>query len=226
MDMTQGPRTVAVMQPYFYPYAGYFRLLAQADAFVILDDVQFPRRGRVHRCQVPGPGGTGEEWLTLPLQSQAREVQIRALLFADGAQAAFRQRLDRLPWIAAAEGPLAGRVREHLYGPLQDVPAFLEQGLRLVADALGLRASITRSSELELDPGLRGQERIIAIAAAHAAEEYLNSPGGRELYDPAAFAAEGMRLRFLDDYRGRYPHLLPALLSEGPQALRADLACA
>ena len=59
-----------------------------------------------------------------------------------------------------------------------------------------------------------------------AAEEYLNSPGGRELYDPAAFAAEGMRLRFLDDYRGRYPHLLPALLSEGPQALRADLACA
>ena len=222
--MTRGPRTVAVMQPYLYPYAGYFRLLAQADAFVILDDVQFPRRGRVHRCQVPGPDGSGEEWLTLPLEQQEREVQIRSLRFASGAQDAFRQRLDRLPWIAGGVGPLAGRVRQHLYGPLQDVLDFLEQGLRLVADELELGASITRSSALGLDPALRGQERIIAIASAHGAGEYLNSPGGRELYVPEAFEAAGMRLRFLDDYKGRHAHLLPALLGDDLQALRADLA--
>jgi hypothetical protein len=46
---------IAVMQPYFFPYAGYFRLLQAADHFVLLDCVQFPRRGRVHRTQVPGP---------------------------------------------------------------------------------------------------------------------------------------------------------------------------
>ena len=41
------------MQPYLFPYAGYFRLLSQVDEFVIYDCVQFPRRGRVHRTEVP-----------------------------------------------------------------------------------------------------------------------------------------------------------------------------
>ena len=42
-------RTVAIMQPYFIPYAGYFRLFTGADLFVVCDDVQFPRRGWLHR---------------------------------------------------------------------------------------------------------------------------------------------------------------------------------
>jgi len=73
---------VAVMQPYFYPYAGYFRLLAAAEIFVIFDDVQFPRRGRVHRCEVPRPvGGSNSalEWLTLPLARQPRDTLIKDL---------------------------------------------------------------------------------------------------------------------------------------------------
>ena len=57
---------VAVMQPYFYPYMGYFQLLAAVDLFVVFDSVQFPRRGRVHRCEVPD-GLSGARWLTLPL---------------------------------------------------------------------------------------------------------------------------------------------------------------
>ena len=42
-------KRIAVMQPYFFPYLGYFRLFSQADEFVIYDCVQMPRRGRVHR---------------------------------------------------------------------------------------------------------------------------------------------------------------------------------
>ena len=57
--------TIAVMQPYFVPYAGYFRLFAATDLFVIYDCVQFPRRGWVHRNQLPGANGQ-PNWLTLP----------------------------------------------------------------------------------------------------------------------------------------------------------------
>ena len=71
-------KRVAVMQPYFFPYAGYFRLFAAVDEFVIFDCVQFPRRGRVHRCEVPR-SGAGREWLTLPLARQPRDVLIRSL---------------------------------------------------------------------------------------------------------------------------------------------------
>ena len=65
---------VAVMQPYFYPYAGYFRLFAAADCFVVLDCVQFNRRGRVHRAQLLDARGG---WLTLPLARQPRESLLR-----------------------------------------------------------------------------------------------------------------------------------------------------
>src|SRR5689334_2859030 len=68
--------TVAVMQPYFFPYAGYFRLFAQVDEFISFDCVQFRRRGRIHRTEVPGPGGS-LQWLTLPLAYAPRETLIR-----------------------------------------------------------------------------------------------------------------------------------------------------
>ena len=61
------PFTVAIMQPYFFPYAGYFRLFAASDLFVIYDCVQFPRRGWVHRNLLPDASGS-ERWLTLPLE--------------------------------------------------------------------------------------------------------------------------------------------------------------
>ncbi|MGH8030313.1 MAG: WbqC family protein [Arenimonas sp.] len=222
-DVDTRPRhRVAVMQPYFFPYAGYFRLLAAADEFVLLDCVQFPRRGRVHRCQVPSPGA-GEEWLTLPLASQPRDTAIRDLAFAPGARAEFDARLARHAWIAAGRGPLAGHVREHLHAPLDAVVDYLEAGLRLVADALGLPATLRRSSTLAIDPALRAQDRILAIAQACGATGYVNSPGGRDLYDPLAFAAAGMELRFLPEYDGSHVHLLPALLSEPPATLRADV---
>ena len=100
LDSNRGALTkrVAVMQPYFFPYGGYFRLFAAVDQFVVFDCVQFPRRGRVHRSQVPGPGG-GREWLTLPLARQPRDVRICDLAFASDARDRFDRSLERYPWL-------------------------------------------------------------------------------------------------------------------------------
>jgi hypothetical protein len=218
-----GPgKCVAVMQPYFFPYAGYFRLLHMADHFVILDCVQFPRRGRVHRTQVTGPGGA-VEWLTLPLAKQPRDVLIRDLVFAPGSRALFDARLGRHTWLAEARGEAAERIRAHLYGPLGSVVAYLEAGLRLVADLLGLDPVFCRSSTLGLSPSLRSQERIIAAVKAVAGTRYLNAPGGRDLYEPERFVEAGLTLSFLAPYRGPHTCLLPALLTQPLPAIRADI---
>src|SRR5437660_8507371 len=84
--------TVAIMQPYFIPYAGYFRLFAASDLFVLYDCVQFPRRGWVHRNRLLDASGK-ERWLTLPLEKAARDARIQDLRFAADAKSAF---LDRL----------------------------------------------------------------------------------------------------------------------------------
>jgi WbqC-like protein family len=216
------PKRVAVMQPYFFPYAGYFRLFAVVDEFVIFDCVQFPRRGRVHRTEVPR-SGTGREWLTLPLARQPRDVLIRELEFASGARAALDRRLAGLKWVETSAGPAASRLRAYLHGALGSPIDFLEEGLRLVADLLGLAPRLSRSSVLALDPALRGQDRVIAAASAVGATHYVNAPGGRELYDPAEFARAGIDLSFLCPYEGRFPHLLPALMGSDPQEIRADV---
>ena len=70
--------TVAVMQPMWAPYAGYFRLFVAADVFVYFDDVQFPRRGWVHRYKQDG------KWVTLPVAKAPRDTRICDMKLRDG----------------------------------------------------------------------------------------------------------------------------------------------
>jgi hypothetical protein len=218
----RGGKTVAIMQPYFFPYAGYYRLFAQADEFILFDSAQFIRRGRIHRCEVPGPDGRAE-WLTLPLLAQPQQTLIRDLRFTPDAREAMNERLARLPWIRAADGPNAERVRAFLQAPLGDVTDYLEQGLRMVLDILGVPAAIRRSSNLPVPADLKGPARIIALCHAAGATRYLNSPGGRHLYEPAVFAEAGIELDFLPDYAGPHAHMIPALMRLPSSMLRADV---
>src|SRR5207245_75799 len=128
-----------------------------------------------------------------------------------------------LSWIDAAPGPLAGKLREYLAQPSQSLTDYLEKGLRLVAESLGFKSQIIRSSSFAIDPAIRGQERVVAIARAAGAARYLNAPGGRALYDAATFAAHGIELAFLSAYGGRYPDMLRALLHEAPEVIRQDI---
>lgn len=216
------PGTVAVMQPYFFPYLGYYRLFAAAETFVILDEVQFPRRGRVHRCECPGPDGT-PEWLTLPLARQPRETPIKDLRFAAQARDALDLRLSRFRWLHDARGCLGERIRSHLGAPLADVASFLETGLAIVGEILRLPARVTRSSDLAIDPTLRGEARIIAIARALGARTYVNASGGRALYRPEAFRRAGMDLRFLAPHAGTRHSMLFRLLTQDPAALAREV---
>src|SRR3954454_12209438 len=96
-DIGSPRKRVAVMQPYFFPYAGDFRLFAAVDEFVIFDCVQFPRRGRLHRTEVAGTSDA-PEWLTLPLARQPRDVRIADLSFAPDARRRLGEGLGGGAW--------------------------------------------------------------------------------------------------------------------------------
>jgi hypothetical protein len=215
---------VAVMQPYFYPYGGYFRLLLAADVFLVFDCVQFPRRGRVHRSQLDA--GNPPSWLTLPLAKQPQDTRIQDLRFSDNAEGTFRSRLDEHPWIEKCQGECAEQIRLALLKPKLDVTTYLIEQIRTVASLLQLPADIRRTSELRLSPDLQASQRVIAAVQAVGGRHYVNSPGGRALYHPSEFAQAGLQLSFLSHYRGAYPFLLRALLEEPATSLRRDIrAC-
>jgi hypothetical protein len=209
------------MQPYFIPYAGYFRLFAASDLFVIYDCVQFPRRGWVHRNRLIDAAGR-ECWLTLPLVKARRDVRIRDLRFAAAANGILEDRMRRIPLLATPRQP-----EPEIVSSLKDLAGtpvdYLERLLRAIVAYLGLRWQIVRSSTLDVPDSVRGQDRIIEIARRLGAVRYVNAPAGRPLYEPGRFAAAGIELRFLDDYRGPRSSILQRVLEEDRQVLSDDI---
>jgi hypothetical protein len=210
------------MQPYFFPYGGYFSLMRSVDHFVLFDCVQFPRRGWVHRNRVPGPSGQ-EEWLTLPLARQPRETIIRDLVFAQQAEAKLAQRLRRHGWLHSAGGEPAARIRAMLAASLPSPVDFLAATSRLCADYLGARPEVSFSSMLSIDPALRGQDRVIAIVKAVGATRYVNASGGTKLYDAATFERQGLELSFLAPYRGSHASTLFRVCCEPLDAIMREV---
>jgi hypothetical protein len=220
----QAPFTVAIMQPYFVPYAGYFRLFAASDRFVIYDCVQFPRRGWVHRNKMFGADGR-QCWLTLPLAKMAHDVRIRDLSFSADAGAILQDRMRRIPVLATPRHP-EPEIIESLKRVIGTPVEYLERLLHEIVSWLGLRWNTIRSSSLDLPDSLHGQDRIIEIAQRLGATRYINAPGGRALYDPERFAAAGIELRFLGHYPGPSSSILHRILEEDRQSLSDDILAA
>lgn len=215
------PLTVAIMQPYFLPYAGYFRLFAASDLFVIYDCVQFPRRGWVHRNRFLDAAGA-ERWLTLPIARAPRDVLIRELRFMDGAREELGERLRPLPIFAAGkqpEGEIVATIRDVAGTPVD----YLERVLERVVAHLRLPWQVMRSSTLNVPETLRGQDRIIEIARRVGATTYVNSPGGRSLYRARTFEDAGLQLRFLNDYPGSLASILRRILEEDAGSLAEEI---
>jgi hypothetical protein len=210
--------TVAVMQPYFLPYAGYFRLFAVADIVAFFDCVQFPRRGWVHRNRLPDANGNAA-WLTLPLCKAPVETTIREMRLAPDASTTLRNAMRRFPDLASGSDPLIGAL-DRVEGALADYVIGL---LRQCCRRLELPFETVRTSDLGLEPDLTGQDRVLAAAAALGADRYVNLEGGRSLYDPSVFAARGMDLQILPDWQGARWSILHRFVTEPAAAIARDI---
>lgn len=213
---------IAIMQPYFFPYAGYYRLFAVADVFVVLDCVQFPRRGWVHRNQFSNSNGE-LQWLTLPLVKSDRDTtRICDLKFPENALNLMEDQIRRFPIlknIDKKEPQLAAILSDFGVSPAQ----YLVRGLEWATERLGLRRPTVMSSSLGIPENLKAQDRIIEIAKRMNARHYINAPGGRDLYEASAFKAAELSLNFLPDYTGPYQSVLQRLLNESATSVAQEI---
>lgn len=214
--------TVAIMQPYFFPYAGYFRLFYAADLFVVLDSVQFPRRGWVHRNQFTDANGE-KQWLTLPLTKADRDsTHISDLKFHPDAPQLFVEQTRRFPCFAniAQQFPDLHALLVNFH---ESPCEYLVSTLKWTAQHLGIAKPMVRASELAVSDELKGQERILEIAGAVGATRYVNPPGGRELYQATDFSSRGIGLSFLSEHAGSYVSVLERILLGQRDALRQEI---
>lgn len=204
---------IVIMQPYFAPYLGYFRLFYAADLFVIYDCVQFPRRSFVHRNQLLNDAKQ-LDWLTLPLQKHPMDTSIRDLKFQENIHAEWQSRLNRFPSLMLLKDKYPELMHVLLqlesYTPVE----YIVQCLQVLCHILDVKFNITYSSQLKLPQDLKGQDRILTIINHFQATEYINSPGGRALYDENEFNKRGVNLQFLPEYEGAYQSILQCLIDQ------------
>ncbi len=208
---------VAIMQPYFFPYLGYFRLAAMADLFIILDCVQFPRRGYVHRCRTNRDNK--EYWLTLPIKKEQRSTLIKDLQFIENAQTEIKNR------IALYENKLSTRIdcKMWLNDEIKTPLDLIVNSLNHSHQALNISTKILRSSQIKINRNLKAENKIIALCKTVEATEYINLPGGKTLYTNDNFIKEGIKLSILSDYQGDYNSILYRLNNESRQQLIEEL---
>lgn len=189
---------LAAMQPYFFPYLGYFQLAAGADRFVFLDDVAFIRRGFIHRNTVLMGGEPFR--FTLPVAQASQNRTIAEHRFTDTALARFLQQLRHAYRRAPHFEDTYALVESVCRRPEADVARRCAASVQAVFEHLGrgLRASFASESPARL----RGQDRILDLCGRLGADTYHNPAGGQALYDGAAFRERGVRLRFV---HGRFP---------------------
>ena len=200
--------TICAMQPYVFPYLPYFQLAHAVDAFWILDDVQYIRRGWMNRNRILLNGAPHQ--ITFPVASGQRDEAVADKRLPDDFDRALARVGTTLhhAYGTARGGAQVLAMSEMLCArPWTRFLDFAMQCLHLVFDRLSLRTPLHFASTLSLPDDLRGQDRILEICARTKARAYVNPVGGRALYDPAAFAARGVALRFLDGHCPPYPQI-------------------
>lgn len=187
-------RVVAIHQPNFFPWLGWFDKLARADVFVLLDDVEFSRGSWTNRSRLLVNGEP--VWMTAPVVGASHGHQeIRATRINDSTpwRAKMVKTLEnsyrRAPGFPEAYPVLA----EAVQNPTDQLARYNEDAARAIAERLGLDTRrFVRSSELDVDG--KGTERLVALVRAAGGDTYLSGGGAAEYQDDGAFHAAGLGL--------------------------------
>lgn len=227
---------LGAMQPYFFPYLGYFDLINRTDRWIVFDTPQYMREGWVHRNRILH-SHEGWQYIIVPLKKHSRETpinQVDAVGFPDwrrkiinqfthyrGRAPYYRETIALLDDCFVTEESNLSRINVHCLGK--------------VCRYLGIKWQPEIFSEMNLPLGpVRGAaDWALRIAQATGASEYLNPPGGTALYDPARFAQHGIRLSLQEDFNfeydcNGYPYVpklsvLDVLMWVNPQEVKAHL---
>jgi hypothetical protein len=194
---------IAIMQPYIFPYLGYFQLIAAVDKFVILDDVNYINKGWINRNRILINGKPSMFTVPLDQASQNRLIKDISLShdkrwgtkFLKSIEMAYKKTpyfADFFPLIKAGVERNVQGISDMVYYSLVDICTYLN-----------INTEIVPHSEIYHTDGLQGQEKILKICMHSNATHYINPIGGMELYDRILFNERNIDLNFLS------PHLEP-----------------
>ena len=195
---------LGIMQPYFFPYLGYWQLLANVDKYVVYDDVTYIKGGWINRNNFLINGQ--KNLLTMRLEKASSYTLIKDIAIKD----------DFVKFLKTIEmGYKKAPFFEDIFRLLKDIcqcpdkklGQFLFNSHIKICEYLGIDTERILSSSFEKHTELKGKDKVISICKQLGADEYINAIGGQELYDKKEFAENGIRLNFMQANLREYRQL-------------------
>lgn len=189
---------LAIMQPYFMPYIGYFQLINSADIFVVADNMQYTKQGWFNRNRILENGES--KLFTIPLKKCKHRVNVNQRFLAKNS---IKERNRVLKQIQCnyTKAPYFTEnypiVRKLFLLDENNLFEFIYQSIIELYSALDIRTKIYILSSVNVNHDLPAQDRIIEVCKYFDADIYINSIGGKALYDKAVFKKNGIDLKFI-----------------------------
>lgn len=203
------------MQPYLFPYIGYFQLLHAVDRFVVYDDVAFIKQGWINRNRILINGQPS--YFTVPVKHASSFTLTRDTVIDDDRQhERWSEKMLKTFENAYRRAPEFARVfpvvESVFTRPTNRIAELAVASIKSVAALLDIRTEWVESSTQYDNAHLKGEHRVLAICKAECATDYVNLPGGRELYAREHFEAAGICLRFIESRPIQYSQFAPAFV--------------
>lgn len=191
---------LAIMQPYFFPYIGYFQLIDAVDKFIFYDDVTFIKQGWINRNRILL--NNKDHLITLKLKNSSSNKLISEIEICKDNHSLIKTLVQ-----AYSKAPFFNEVMKliqdvfHSIDELKTISEIAEISVKKVSWYLNLETTFETSSEIYPETQyLRKEERLIAICKINNAGTYINPSGGKILYDKKIFEHEGIELFFIKNH--------------------------
>jgi hypothetical protein len=185
---------IAVMQPYLFPYIGYWQLVNSVDKFVIYDDVNFIKQGYINRNKILQ--NQKSHLFTLELIGASSNKKINDIKIGGNINKLLKtiqQNYSKAPFYKDVFPVL----EEILNNEEKELSKFLEFSLIKIVKYLNINTKFLFSSDIRNDKTFKAQDRLIEMSKILNATGYINSIGGIELYDKEIFSQNDINLSFL-----------------------------
>ena len=195
---------LGIMQPYFFPYLGYWQLLANVDKYVVYDDVTYIKGGWINRNNFLINGQ--KNLLTMRLEKASSYTLIKDIAIKDNF-VKFLKTIEMGYKKAPFFEDIFRLLKDICQCPDKKLGQFLFNSHIKICEYLGIDTELILSSSFEKHTELKGKDKVISICKQLGADEYINAIGGQELYDKKEFAENGIRLNFIQANLREYRQL-------------------
>lgn len=193
------------MQPYFFPYIGYWQLMKLTDRYIIYDDVNYIKGGWINRNRILVNGNS--VYLNVPTRGASPNKKIKDV--GTDISKFFLEKTCRKLYGAYAKAPYFEEVfpsiMQILDFPTENLSEYLISSIIQMARHLDITTEFIVSSKYSYAAHLHGEDRVLELCRIFGGDIYYNAIGGKKLYSFEHFREKNLELRFVESEDLQYP---------------------